>query len=101
MNDFFEDHVRAMRWFMDPANRSEALQIISAFLKQPPERLSYLFTKADAYRDPFLVPNVRTLQDTLSVIKDTGLVTNVIQVDPKYVDLSFVEDAKRRLESNK
>ena len=101
MNDFFEDHVRAMRWFMDPANRSEALQIISTFLKQPPERLSYLFTKADAYRDPFLVPNVRTLQDTLSVIKDTGLVTNVIQVDPKYVDLSFVEEAKRRLESKK
>ncbi len=101
LNDFFEDHVRAMRWFMDPANRQEAVQMIGNYLKQPTDRLSYLFTKADAYRDPFLVPNVRTLQDTLGVIKDSGLVPSVIQVEPKYVDLSFVEDAKRRLETKK
>ena len=101
LNDFFEDHVRVMRWFMDPANRNEALHIISVYLKQPPDRLSYLFSKTDGYRDPFLVPNVRTLQDTLSVVKDAGLVPSVIQVDPKYVDLTFVEEAKRRLETKK
>jgi NitT/TauT family transport system substrate-binding protein len=101
LNDFFEDHVRAMRWFMDPANRNEALQLIGAYIKQPPERLSYLFTKADAYRDPFLVPNGRTLQDTLTVIKEAGLVPAIIQVEPKYMDTSFVEEAKRRIEAKK
>ena len=101
LNDFFEDHVRAMRWFMDPANRNEALQLIGAYIKHPPERLSYLFTKADAYRDPFLVPNGRTLQDTLTVIKEAGLVPAIIQVEPKYMDTSFVEEAKRRIEAKK
>ena len=101
LNDFFEDHVRAMRWFSDPANRNEALQIIGASINVPPERLSYLFTKADAYRDPFLAPNLRILQDTLSVIKEAGLVQDIIQVEPRYVDLSFIEEAKRRLEAKK
>jgi sulfonate transport system substrate-binding protein len=101
MNDFFEDHVRAMRWFMDPANRTEALNLIGGYLKLPPERLSYLFTKSDMYRDPFLVPNVRILQDTLTGIKDAGLAQDIIQVEPRYVDLSFVEEAKRRLEAKK
>lgn len=101
LNDFFEDHVRAMRWFTDPANRNEALQLIAASIKLPPERLSYLFTKADVYRDPFLAPNLRILQDTLTVIKEAGLVQDIIQVEPRYVDLSFIEEAKRRIEAKK
>ena len=101
MNDFFEDHARAMRWFMDPANRTEALGVIGNYLKLPPERLSYLFTKSDMYRDPFLVPNVRIMQDTLGVIKEAGLVQDIIQIEPRYVDLSFVAEAKRRIEAKK
>jgi NitT/TauT family transport system substrate-binding protein len=99
--DFFEDHVRAMRWFTDPANRTEALQIIGTFMKQSPDKLGHMFTKTDYYRDPFLFPNIRTLQDSLAVIKDVELAPNIIQLEPKYVDLSFVEEAKRRIEGKK
>ena len=36
--DLLEDYVRATRWFLDPANRTEAIDIIARFTKQPPER---------------------------------------------------------------
>jgi NitT/TauT family transport system substrate-binding protein len=101
MMDFFEDHVRAMRWFNDPANRTEAVKIVADFMKQPPERLGHLFTQKDYYRDPFLFPNVKTLQDSLNVIKEVELAPQVITLEPRYVDLSFVQEAKRRIEANK
>lgn len=97
--DFFEDHVRAMRWFQDPANRAEAIKIIATFMNIPEERLSYLFTRKDYYRDRFMVPNLRTLQDSIEVIRDVGLFQTRIEVAPKYVDLSFVEEARRRIEA--
>jgi sulfonate transport system substrate-binding protein len=99
LNDFFEDHVRAMRWFRDPANRTEAVQIISSFMKQPPEKLSHVFTKKDYYRDPFLFPNVKTLQDSINIAHEVGLSPTKLELAPKYVDLSFVEEAKRRIEA--
>ncbi|MFC7398437.1 ABC transporter substrate-binding protein [Chelatococcus sp. GCM10030263] len=100
LQDFFEDHVRAMRWFRDPANRTEAIKIIADFMKQSPDKLSYMFTKNDYYRDPFLFPNVKTLQDSINIAKDLGLAPTAIEVAPKYVDLSFVEEAKRRIEAD-
>ena len=33
--DFFEDHIRAVRWFLDPKNREEALAILSGVTKLP------------------------------------------------------------------
>jgi sulfonate transport system substrate-binding protein len=101
LKDFFEDHVRAMRWFQDPANRTEAVKIIADFMKQTPDKLTHLFTKKDYYRDPFMFPNVKTLQDSINVTQEVGLIPNKIEVAPKYVDLSFVEEAKRRIEAGK
>jgi sulfonate transport system substrate-binding protein len=101
LKDFFEDHVRAMRWFQDPANRTEAVKIIADFMKQTPDKLTHLFTKKDYYRDPFMFPNVKTLQDSINVTQEVGLIPSKIEVAPKYVDLSFVEEAKRRIEAGK
>ena len=101
MMDFFEDHVRAMRWFTDPANRTEAVKIVADFMKRKPEELAHLFTAKDYYRDPFLFPNTKTLQDSLNVIKDVELAPQIITLEPKYVDLSFVQEAKRRIEAGK
>ncbi len=99
--DFFEDHVRSMRWFNDPANRTEAVKIVADFMKRPPADLEHLFTKKDYHRDAFLFPNVKSVQDTLDVVKDVGLSPTVVTVEPKYVDLSFVQEAKRRIEASK
>jgi sulfonate transport system substrate-binding protein len=101
LKDFFEDHVRAMRWFQDPANRTEAVKIIADFMKQTPDKLTHLFTNKDYYRDPFMYPNVKTLQDSINVTQEVGLIPAKIEVAPKYVDLSFVEEAKRRIEAGR
>jgi len=98
--DFFEDHVRAMRWFADPKNHDEAVKIIANFTKQKPEDLQYLFTKNDYFRDPFLFPSVTGIQSMADACFDTGLISDKLQVAPKYVDLSFVEEAKRRIEAD-
>ncbi|MEP9377346.1 ABC transporter substrate-binding protein [Aquabacter sp. CN5-332] len=98
--DFFEDHVTAMRWFMDPKNKQEANAILSKFMKQPPENFNYMFTKADYFRDPYLVPNVKNIQTMLDASVKAGALPAPFTVAPKYVDLTFIEDAKKRVQAN-
>jgi len=100
LNDFFEDHVRAMRWFNDPKNHDEAVKIVANFTKQKPEDLQYLFTKADYYRDPYLFPNVTGIQSMADACVTAGLMTEKLQVAPNYVDTSFVVEAKRRIRAD-
>lgn len=97
--DFFEDHVRAVRWFTDPKNRTEAVKIIADFMQQSPDTLTHLFTKEDYFRDPFMIPNVKAIQESIDIAVELGLSPTGITVDPNYVDLSFVEEAKRRIEA--
>ncbi|TKT69201.1 ABC transporter substrate-binding protein [Aquamicrobium sp. LC103] len=101
MMDFFEDHVRAVRWFTDPDNREEAVGIIARFMQQSPDTLTHVFTKKDYYRDPFMFPNIETLQNSIDIAVDLGLSPQGLAVAPDYVDLSFVEEAKRRIEADK
>ncbi len=101
LKDFFEDHVRAMRWFEDPANRTEAIGIVAKFMNTTPEKLAYMFTKKDYYRDPFVIPNIKTIQDSIDVAQEVGLTPNKTQIAPRYVDLSFVQEAKKRIEAGK
>src|SRR5689334_6742292 len=60
--DFFEDHIRALRWFLDPANRAEALAIAADVTKLPPDNLAYCFTQSDWYRSPDARPEVKAIQ---------------------------------------
>jgi sulfonate transport system substrate-binding protein len=97
--DFMEDWVRAMRWYQAPANRAKAIGIIADFMKVPPARLSYLFTKKDYYRDPWSRVNVVGIQNPINVSKDLGLIPTTIQVAPKYVDYRFTDEARKRIAS--
>lgn len=98
--DFFEDHVRAMRWFYVPAHREEALKIVGEVSKRPVASLYHLFTDKDYFRDPFLIPDVAGIQRAIDVTHDLGFLPRRIDVAPAYVDLSFVEEAKRRIQAN-
>ncbi|WP_088347899.1 MULTISPECIES: ABC transporter substrate-binding protein [Rhodomicrobium] len=98
--DFFEDHVRAVRWFTDRANRTEAVKIVADFMQQSPDTLPHLFTKNDYFRDPYMFPNVKTLQDSIDVAVELALAPKGLKVDPDYVDLSFVQEAKKRIEAS-
>jgi sulfonate transport system substrate-binding protein len=100
LKDFFEDHVRAVRWFQDPANRDEALKIVAKFIDAKPESLPDLFTKQDTYRDPWVMPNVVGIQLVIDAAAKLEMVPRRIEVSPKYVDLSFVQEAKRRIEKD-
>ncbi len=97
--DFFEDHVRALRWLMDPANRAQALPIIAKASVRPVAQMDYMFTELDYFRDPFLMPDLDALQRAVDVSAQLGVVPRAIQVRPDYVDLRFAEEAKRRIEA--
>ena len=99
--DFFEDHVRALRWFQDPANHKEAVGIVAAFMKKPPAELDYLFSDKDYYRDPYAHVNAAGIQSVIDVSKELGLLPATIQVVPKHVDDSFVAEAERRIKAGK
>ena len=99
MADFIEDYIRAMRWFSAPANRPQALKIIGDFMKVQPGELEHLFTTQDYYRDPWEMPNVPALQSAIDVSKEAGILPGTIDVK-KYSELSFIEEAKKRIGAN-
>ena len=97
MVDFMEDALRAVRWFLDPKNHNEAVQIAAKVSRQPPERFQgWVFTKDDYYRDRNLLPNLVSLQANIKLQQDLGFLKANIDVK-KYADLSIVRDAAKRL----
>ncbi len=92
--DFLEDDIRATRWYMDPANHDAAIAIISAFIKQPPERLGWVLTKNDFYRDPSLHPDLAAIQANVDLLQEFGFIKGHIDVQ-KHADLSIVEAAAK------
>lgn len=96
MNDLMEDSARALHFYMDPKNRDALLEVATRVSKLPAAAFSTMYTKNDLYRDPDFVPNLDTLQRAIDVQQDVGLLKNKLDVK-KYADLSFVEEAKKRL----
>jgi NitT/TauT family transport system substrate-binding protein len=95
--DFFADHMRAVRWFLDPKNHDESVAIAAQVTRQKPAELAYFFTHDDFYRSPDLVPNLRAAQAEIDDSVKLGILPKEIRLDPAYVDLSLVEEAGRRL----
>ncbi len=95
--DFFEDHIRAMRWFLDPKNHDQAVDIAANVLKIPKESLGYAFTKADYYRSPDAKPEIAAVQNDIKDALALGLVKEGITLEPKYVDLSLITEAEKRI----
>jgi NitT/TauT family transport system substrate-binding protein len=97
MVDMMEDVLRIVRWYLDPANHKEAVEICARITKQPPERFdAWLFTAKDYYRDPAMKPNLAVLQDNIATQKQLGFIKSDLDVN-KYADLSIVEEAAKRL----
>jgi NitT/TauT family transport system substrate-binding protein len=96
MVDFMEDTLRITRWFLDPANHKEVMEIAGRLTKQPPERYDWLFTKRDAYHDPDMMPDLAALQKSVDMTRDLGFVKSAPDVK-KHTDLSIVEEARKRI----
>jgi len=96
MVDFMEDTLRITRWFLDPKNQKEVMEIAGRVTKQPPERFDWLFTKRDAFHDPNMQPDLVALQKNVDMTRDLGFVKSQLDVK-KHVDLSIVDEAAKRL----
>jgi len=96
MVDFMEDMLIIERWFMDPKNKNEVMQIASKVTKAPPERFDWLFTGKDYYRNPDMLPNLDALQSNINTTKELGFIKSSLDVK-KYSDLSLVQEAAKRL----
>jgi NitT/TauT family transport system substrate-binding protein len=94
--DLLEDYVRVTRWYIDPANHKEASELVANFLKAPPERMSWAFTRRDFHRDPDALVNLDALQSNVRAQKDLGLIREEIDVK-KHADLSLVKEAAARV----
>jgi NitT/TauT family transport system substrate-binding protein len=92
--DFLQDYVRAIRWYQDPANRAQALDIISRFTKQPESIFeSWLLVPGkDYYRDRDGLPDLDMVTANIRVERKLGLVKQ--DLDAKdYADLGPLKEA--------
>jgi NitT/TauT family transport system substrate-binding protein len=94
--DFLEDEFRAIRWYVDPANHKQAVEIVASFMKLPPTAIDWAFTDKDNYRDPHGVPDLAALQSNLDTQKQLGFLKTNIDVK-QHADLSLIEEAVKRL----
>jgi len=98
--DYLEDALRAERWFLNPANHHEAVEIAARIGKQPPSKYdSWLFTDKDYYRDPNGLPDMQALQANIHVQKELGFLKADLDVN-KYAALDLVEEAAARLKQS-
>jgi len=96
LTDFMEDMLRIVRWYLDPANHQEVMEICARVTKQPAERFSWVFTKQDNYRNPDMLPDLKALQANVDTMKDLGFVKARVDV-AAHADLSLIQEAARRL----
>jgi sulfonate transport system substrate-binding protein len=95
--DFMEDALRIERWYLDPKNHAEVVAIGARLLKVPPERLDWLFTKQDYYRDADGKPNLDALKKNVDMTKELGFFSGAVDIG-QHTDLSIVTDAAKRLQ---
>ncbi len=96
MVDFMEDSLRIVQWYLDPANHNEVMEICGKITKQPPERFGWVFTAKDNYRDPNMMPDLKTLQGNVDTVRDLGFIKDRVDIS-KQADLSLVQEAAKRL----
>jgi NitT/TauT family transport system substrate-binding protein len=97
MVDFLEDTLRLQRWCLDPAHHREAVRIVAAVMKQPPDRLDWVFTEHENYRDPDTLPDMKALQSNINLMQELGFLNAGIDI-AGYADLSLAEEAARRVQ---
>ncbi len=97
MVDFMEDVLRVVRWYTDPANHKDAVEIAVRVTKRPPQAFEgWLFTHKDYYRDPNMLPNLDALQANINTTRELGFIKTQIDVK-KHADLGIVQEAAKRL----
>jgi len=95
--DFLEDHIRAVQWLTSPAHHQEAVTIAAEVTKAKPETLEYIYSKDDAFHATDGRPDLQATQHAIDVEMKYGIIKQGLTVAPKYVDLTPIDDANKRL----
>jgi NitT/TauT family transport system substrate-binding protein len=94
--DFLEDYIRAFHWYLDPAHRSEAIQIVASVTKRPAQTLeSFLFTEKDEYHDPNAMPDLDAVTSNIRAQHEVALAKADLNAHD-YADLSLLQAAIAR-----
>lgn len=99
--DFFEDYMRGLRFVQDPKNHDAAIEAVTKFTKQPREAVDYAFTDHDYFRSLDMVPDVPGIQVGLDQAVESGALKEPLKNLDSYVDLSFIKEAKERIDGAK
>ncbi|GIX48331.1 MAG: hypothetical protein KatS3mg131_2542 [Candidatus Tectimicrobiota bacterium] len=96
--DWLEDYVRGTRWFLDPANREEALALTAAFTKRPPSAYAdWAFLPGkDYYHDPDGRLDLQALQRNIDALQELGILRRSFPV-ADHTDASLLEAALAQL----
>jgi len=101
MVDLFEDELRAVRWYTDPANHEAAIALVARFTKRPADSYEdWAFTKTgDQYRDSDGLPDMAQVQAGIDLLLQFGTIKSTLDA-AKYADLSLVKEAAARLDGH-
>jgi sulfonate transport system substrate-binding protein len=95
--DFMTDALRVRRYFTDPKNHREVVELVSRVTKQPAAQLDqWLFTKGDFYRSPDGTLDIGILQDNIDKMVQLGFLKSGLDAK-KYQDFSLVNEAAEKL----
>ncbi len=94
--DFFEDYLRARRWFLDPKNRKEALEMMSKVAKRPVSKFDWALGEHGYYRSRDLSLDHKVFQNTIDKIYEAGFIKEKFDASP-YIDESIIKEAAARL----
>jgi len=101
MVDFWEDYIRALRWVLDPKNHDKAIEAVMQFTKQSKESVDYAFTEGDYYRSPDARPDVPGIKRGIDQAVEAGVLKAPLKDLDSYIDLSLIEEAKKRIDGDK
>jgi sulfonate transport system substrate-binding protein len=95
--DYFEDNLRQIAWYFDPAHHDEVLKIVTEFTKTPVTLWQgWAFTAKDSYRDPGGKPDLDALQRNIAAAHELGFIPAAL--DPhNYADVTLVAEAAKRI----
>jgi NitT/TauT family transport system substrate-binding protein len=95
--DLIEDYIRAVRWYTDPKNHDEAVELVAKYTKIPVATYKgWLFTNKDFYRDPNAMVDMAALQKNIAAAAKQGVIPREI-VAKNYEDLSLAREAAQRI----
>lgn len=95
--DFFEDYIRAQRWFLDPANRQEALELIAKHEKKDVANYEWSLQPGSGYyRGKDLLFDRQAFEGTSKALHDLGFIKGPLNAD-EVMDESIIREAAARL----